>query len=114
MRTGSEEGFGNDPENSRCRHPFTGRKPVSSARRALPEVGPPVVRSGDRPAVKDGYGWLVVVRRTGENPRSAFDSPLGWDYPKIPIPNAAVQRMENATRMIIHKSSFFMIATSLG
>jgi len=38
----------------------------------------------------------------------------GMGYPKMPIPNAAVQRMENATRMIIHMSSFFMIAASFG
>jgi hypothetical protein len=37
----------------------------------------------------------------------------GFGYPKIPMPNAAVQRMENATRMIIVKSSDFMCMSPL-
>ncbi len=47
--------------------------------------------------------WAAPVRRR-------FSIRIG--YPKRPMPNAAVHRMENATRMIIQMSSFFMIATS--
>jgi hypothetical protein len=55
----------------------------------------------------------ILPRRHRQNAlscRRVFFSPI---YPKIPIPNAAVQRMENATRMIIHMSSFFIALFSL-